>query len=215
MAENGLSTGFLGEEFYAGPTLSLARRLLGCELVHTSAEGTTAGLIVETEAYLTNDPACHAYVRQTPRNAPMFGVPGTVYVYQIYGQYYCVNIASGPEGVGEAVLIRALQPTEGLELMAHRRREAYDRIQGVFGRPASPRVFTPATLCKGPARLVTAMGIHKGLNHDLLQQGPLVVRAGRPVADADVVQTTRIGLTAGAELPYRFYIAGNPFISKK
>ena len=113
------------------------------------------------------------------------------------------------------VLIRALEPTQGLELMAHRRQQAYARIQGVFGRAVRPQVLTAATLCKGPARLVTALGIHTGLNHTQVQQGPLCVQAGPAVPEADVVQTTRIGLTVGADLPYRFYLRGNRFISKK
>lgn len=184
-------------------TLTLARQLLGCELVHENADGRTAGLIVETEAYLWGDPACHAYRKKTPRNAAMFGPPGTLYVYQIYGMYHCVNIVSGPEGIGEAVLIRALQPTEGLDLMGLRR--------GLD--PATP--FGLQGLCSGPGKLVIAMGIERSEhNFSSLETGPLFIRP-RPLPDFEMVTTTRIGITQGADLPYRFYVKGNRFVSKK
>jgi len=199
---------------YLLPTLALAPALLGCVLVHETDEGHTAGIIVETEAYLADDPACHAYRRPTPRNAPMFGPPGTVYVYQIYGQYHCVNIASSAEGIGEAVLIRALQPTEGLELMARRREAGIRRVKAVFGKPHVERPLLETQLCNGPASLVTALGISKDLNFRLMQTGPLFCETLEQ-PDFDVVQTTRIGITQGAELPYRFYVKGNRFVSRR
>ncbi len=204
----------LDSVFYEQPTLDLARTLLGCVLVHETAEGRTAGVIVETEAYLTDDPACHAYRRQTPRNAPMFGPPGTVYVYQIYGQYHCVNIASGAEGVGEAVLIRALEPTEGIALMTLRREAGIRRVKATFGQPHLEKPLLPTQLCSGPARLVTAMGIHKALNFSQMQAGPLFAEPPSR-SDFDIVQTTRIGITHGAALPYRFYVRDNRFVSRR
>ena len=199
---------------YHLPTLDLARALLGCVLVHETPEGRTAGVIVETEAYLADDPACHAYRRQTTRNAPMFGPPGTVYVYRIYGQYRCVNVASNAEGVGEAVLIRALQPTEGTELMHARRTAGIRHVKSVFGQVHVEKPLSVRQLCNGPARLVTAMGISETLNFQHMQTGPLF--AERPVVtDFDVVQTTRIGITQGAELPYRFYVRGSRFVSRR
>lgn len=189
-------------------TLTLAQRLLGYELVHESPEGTTAGIIVETEGYLTGDPACHAYRRKTQRNAAMFGPAGTVYVYQIYGMYYCLNVVTGPEEVGEAVLIRALQPTEGIDLMAIRRSEAAGRL------------FDPATrnglrdLCNGPGKLVIAMGITQPAhNFSSLETGSLAIR-GPVLTGFDRITTTRIGITQGADLPYRYYVKGNRFVSK-
>ena len=189
-------------------TLTLSQLLLGCELVHDQAEGTTAGIIVETEAYLTGDPACHAYRKKTPRNAAMFGCAGTLYVYQIYGMYYCLNVVTGPEEVGEAILIRALEPTEGVDLMALRRSEA------------ARRTIDPTTktglraLCSGPGKLVIAMGVRReDHNFSSLTTGPIFIR--EPVLpDFETVTTTRIGITQGAELPYRFYIRGNRFVSK-
>ncbi|WP_428659239.1 DNA-3-methyladenine glycosylase [Runella sp.] len=186
-------------------TLTLANRLLGSELVHDSPEGRTAGIIVETEAYLTDDPACHAYRKQTTRNAAMFGPAGSVYVYLIYGMYHCVNIVSAEEGKGEAVLIRALEPTEGIGLMEKRR--AARKGHGNF---------TIRELCNGPAKLVQAMGItlagHNGTS--LLDDASLFIIPPKHT-DFEVVTTTRIGITQGADLPYRFYIKGNRFVSKR
>jgi DNA-3-methyladenine glycosylase len=206
-------------DFYQNhDTLTLAQLLLGCELVHESAdEGTTAGIIVETEAYLIDDPACHAYRRQTTRNAAMFGPAGTLYVYQIYNHYNCINIVAGPEGVGEAVLIRALEPTEGLELMGMRRNEAF---KTGFARYRN-NTIDPTTadgernLANGPGKLTIAMGISRSEhNFSSLTTGAISVR-GPVLHDFDMVTTTRIGLTHGADLPYRFYVKGNPYISKK
>lgn len=196
----------LFKDFYQQyDTLTLAQRLLGCVLMHESDQGPTAGIIVETEAYLTNDPACHAYRKKTKRNAAMFGPAGTVYVYQIYGMHYCVNIASAEEGVGEAVLIRALEPTEGIELMEKRR-----NLKAI-----QHSSFDPRHLCNGPAKLVQAMGIsivqHNGssLTTDSLSVLP-------PQKEGfEIVTTTRIGITQGADLPYRFYIKDNRFVSRK
>lgn len=187
-------------------TLTLAQRLLGCVLMHESDQGTTAGMIVETEAYLTDDPACHAYRKKTKRNAAMFGPAGTVYVYQIYGMHYCVNIASAEEGVGEAVLIRALEPTEGIELMEKRRNLKEIRHSS----------FAPRHLCNGPAKLVQAMGIsivqHNGSS---LITGDLSVLPPQKEEVFEIVTTTRIGITQGADLPYRFYVKGSRFVSRK
>lgn len=187
-------------------TLTLAQRLLGCVLMHESDQGTTAGMIVETEAYLTDDPACHAYRKKTKRNAAMFGPAGTVYVYQIYGMHYCVNIVSAEEGRGEAVLIRALEPTEGIELMKKRRNLKEIRHSS----------FDPRHLCNGPAKLVQAMGIsivqHNGSS---LITGTLLVLPPQKEEVFEIVTTTRIGITQGADLPYRFYVKGSRFVSRK
>lgn len=206
-------------DFYQNhDTMTMAQLLLGCELVHESTEeGTTAGIIVETEAYITGDPACHAYRRQTTRNAAMFGPAGTLYVYQIYNHYNCINIVAGPEGVGEAVLIRALQPTEGIELMGTRRNEAF---KTGFARYRN-NTIDPTTadgernLANGPGKLTIALGISRSEhNFSSLTTGAISIR-GPVLHDFDMVTTTRIGLTYGADLPYRFYVKGNRYISKK
>ena len=190
-------------------TLTLAQKLLGCELVHDSPEGRTAGVIVETEAYLWGDPACHAYRRQTTRNAAMFGPAGTLYVYLIYGMYHCVNVVSGAVGVGEAVLIRALEPTQGLDLMRARRQARY------LASGTQAKVLADKDLCSGPSKLVQAMGIRLAEhNFASLVQGPLFVAPPSSI-DFQTVTTTRIGITQGADLPYRFYIKNNSFVSKK
>lgn len=180
-------------------TLQLSKALLGWSLRLDSAEGRYEGIIVETEAYLQGDPACHAYRTKTNRNAAMFGKPGTIYVYQIYGMHYCFNISGNDEGIGEAVLIRAVEPTQGIELMKMRRKT--DSIKN---------------LCSGPAKLVQAFGIRMDMNFWNVQTDALsLIPPQSPIADDKIFTTTRIGITQGADLPYRFYIKGNTFISKK
>lgn len=198
-------------------TLTLAQLLLGCELVHENQEGRTAGIIVETEGYLTGDPACHAYRRQTIRNAAMFGPAGTLYVYQIYNHHNCINVVTGPEGVGEAVLIRALEPTEGLDLMVLRRNEAF---KTGFERYRNNTIDATTAdgqrnLANGPGKLTIALGINRTRdNNSSLVTGDIFIR-GPVLHDFDMKTTTRIGLTQGADLPYRFYIQGNKFVSKR
>ena len=198
-------------------TLTLSQLLLGCELVHDSQEGRTAGIIVETEGYITDDPACHAYRRETKRNAAMFGPAGTLYVYQIYNHYNCINVVTGPPGVGEAVLIRALEPTDGIDLMAHRRNEAFktgfERYRHNTIDSTTPDGFR--ALCNGPGKLTIALGISRPEhNFTSLVTGPISITP-RVLSDFEMVTTTRIGITQGADLPYRYYIKGNRFISKK
>lgn len=208
----------LDNSFYQShDTLTLAQLLLGCELVHETSEGVTAGIIVETEGYLTDDPACHAYRRQTIRNAAMFGPAGTLYVYQIYNHYNCINVVTGPEGVGEAVLIRALEPTEGIELMGLRRNEAFktgfERYRSNTIDPTTADGFR--NLANGPGKLTIALGISRQAhNGSSLTTGSIYIR-GPVLHDFEMVTTTRIGLTHGADLPYRYYVSGNKFVSKK
>lgn len=188
---------FLPKEFFEKyDTLTLSQKLLGCRLVYNSPEGRTSGIIVETEAYLQNDPASHAYRKKTPRNAPMFEGAGISYVYFIYGVYHCFNIVSEAGGIGEAVLIRALEPIDGIDLMQQRRGTTLLK-----------------NLCSGPGKLVTAMGITRDFNFRRVYSETFHCL---PPTDEhfDIVATTRIGITQAADLLYRFYIKGNPFVSK-
>jgi DNA-3-methyladenine glycosylase len=189
----------LSASFYSRDTVTVARELLGAVMVHETAEGPAAGRIVETEAYLHDDAACHASRGQTPRTTVMFGPPGHAYIYLIYGMYHCFNVVTAPRGIGEAVLIRALEPLEGIPLMARRRGK--DRLRD---------------LCSGPGKLVLAMGIGMTGNGADLRRGPLYIAAPakkEPLGNIKV--TTRIGITLDAHLPLRFHLEGSAYISRK
>ncbi len=175
--------------------LNGARSLLGFKLVHNSADGKTSGYIVETEAYTMEDPASHTFMGETARNRAMFQKAGTIYVYFTYGMHYCVNIVTGKKGHGQAVLIRALEPVEGIELMGKRR-----KINGI------------AQLTNGPAKLVQAMGIDKAHYGSHISTGALRLEYG--IKPSEIVQTTRVGIKKAVDQPWRFYIASNPFVSK-
>jgi len=187
-------------QFYIADTVTVARKLLGHVLVHETAEGVTSGRIVETEAYLRDDPACHASRGKTPRTTVMFGPPGHAYIYFIYGMYYCFNVVTAPEGVGEAVLVRALEPVEGIELMQKRR-----------------RTHEMKNLCSGPGKLVLALGITPKQNGAALYEGALRLAAPknseRP-SDDEIITTPRIGINVAAEAPLRFYLKGNKYASR-
>ncbi|SFR13840.1 DNA-3-methyladenine glycosylase [Desulfoscipio geothermicus] len=186
----------LPRQYYDRDTVTVAKELLGCLLVHHSPEGTTAGKIVETEAYLQGDPACHAARRMTPRNSVMFGPPGYAYVYFTYGMHYCFNAVTNSEGVGEAVLIRALEPTEGIALMQRRRGRKNMR-----------------ELCSGPAKLTQAMGI--GIEHNRLDLTGARLYICQGEAGAPIVTATRIGIKEGTDLPLRFYLQDCRYVSRK
>jgi DNA-3-methyladenine glycosylase len=186
--------------FYARDTELAAREMLGAILECHTPQGITSGRIVETEAYLgEHDPACHAAVGRTARTGPLYGPPGTSYVYFIYGMHWCVNAVTREEGLPSAVLIRGLEPLEGIELMWRR-------------RPGARRL---EELTNGPARLCRALGItgvHNGLR---LQRPPLLVRRGHRVADDAVVVTPRVGINKAADWPLRWLVADSPFVSAR
>jgi DNA-3-methyladenine glycosylase len=186
----------LPRSFYARDTQIVAQELLGRYLVNYSSEGVAAGKIVETEAYLQNDPACHAARGMTRRNRVMFGPPGHAYIYFIYGMHYCFNAVTREEGVGEAVLIRALEPVAGIPLMQLRRGQKKITM-----------------LCSGPGKLVQALGIIKKQNGQDLTTGPLFICRGKK-KDLSITRTTRIGIKNGTALPLRFYIVDSPFVSR-
>lgn len=190
----------LKHKFYARGAVEVARDLLGCILVHEPADRLrTAGRIVETEAYLSQaDPACHAARGLTPRNRIMFGPPGKAYIYFTYGMHYCFNVVTAAEGVAEAVLIRALEPLEGLEVMRERR-----------GRQELK------DLCSGPAKLVQALGLSKTENGADLVDGPIKIYSdGKRLDPAEITAAERIGISAGQDLLLRFFPTGSPWKSK-
>ena len=183
----------MNRAFYDRPVLEVAEDLVGCTLRH----GDTAGIVVETEAYHYTEAACHAYVGITPRTQVLWGPPGIAYVYRSYGIHALLNAVCEPDGVGAAVLIRAVEPTEGLEVMRARRGPVPDR-----------------ELCNGPGKLTQALGI--GLEHNatsLLGDGP--VEFGPRPAEVDVVRTApRIGITKAVDLDWRFTLAGSRHVSR-
>jgi DNA-3-methyladenine glycosylase len=213
----------LSEHFFSHDTVTIARELLGTFLVHESHEGLTVGKIVETEAYLGSiDPASHAYRGMTQRNRAMFEKPGKAYIYFTYGMYYCFNVTTAPQGVGEAVLIRALEPLEGEALMARRRLQGISRSQRIrttgVKRNVDDQSLQRNQLCSGPAKLVIAMGITKDLyGHDLREKPLYIVSHDHfgAIEPFEIVETTRIGISQAKDLPLRFYIKGNQFISRK
>jgi DNA-3-methyladenine glycosylase len=192
--------GILPREFYDRPTLTVARDLLGKVLVHRTPGGTAAGMIVETEAYIgEDDPACHAAPGPTARNAPLYGPPGFAYVYLNYGLHYLVNAVTQADGDPAAVLIRALEPVDGIRLMEKRRAPDGRHIQS-------------ADLCRGPGNLTRALGITLAANLlDLtgdrlrIEDHGLIVR--------DVSWGPRIGIRVGVEKPWRCWISGHPAVS--
>ena len=211
--------------FYARDAVTVARDLLGRLLIRATVDGRSAGRIVEVEAYLgLTDPASHSYRGQTPRNAVMFGPPGHTYVYAIHSRW-CVNVVTEPEGVPSAVLLRAIEPSAGLELMRARRlaRRRYDRTRGLRAvRDAGARRVEDADehiadrdLARGPASLCTALAIDRGLNGWDLTRGETLWIAGAAQAEPfEVAVTPRIGVTSAQESMLRFFVAGNPCVSK-
>jgi DNA-3-methyladenine glycosylase len=169
----------------------VARGLLGCTFL---VDG-VGGVIVETEAYSPDDPASHAYRGRTTRNAAMFGPAGRLYVYRSYGIHWCANVVCEAEGIGAAVLLRALEPTAGLERMAARR-----------------GLDDPRLLCSGPGRLTQALGVTSEHDGSALDRPPfaLLPRAGDP----DVVAGPRVGISSATDLPWRYSVAGSAFVSR-
>lgn len=179
----------LPRSFYARPVVAVAQALIGCVVSH----GECAGVIVEAEAYHESEPACHAFVGLTTRTDPLFGPPGIAYVYRSYGIHALLNAVAEPEGVGAAVLIRALAPIRGLELMRLRRGGVDDR-----------------RLCSGPGKLTQALAIDLSDNRADLRRGPIVI-SKRPSEWRDValLADRRVGITKAPELPWRFTAAGS------
>jgi DNA-3-methyladenine glycosylase len=184
----------LAQQFYAQPVVEVARGLIGCVVEY----GQVSGVIVETEAYHDSEPACHAFVGLTARTSTLFGPPGRAYVYRSYGIHALLNAVAEPEGVGAGVLIRALEPVDGIDIM--RARRGLELVE---------------ELCSGPGKLTQALGVELTCNGADLTSGPLSIRA-RPRAwqQASILAGPRIGITKAVELPWRFWAAGSRFVSR-
>lgn len=192
-------------DFYRRPTLDVARDLIGKVLVCRSDHGITAGAIVEAEAYIgEEDPACHAAAGRTDRNAPLYGPPGRAYVYLNYGLHDMMNAVTEGEGTPAAVLIRALEPLDGLGLMRRRRSRAPWRK----GKSPVPE----HELCRGPGNLCRAMGITLADNLRSLVRGPLTIH-DRGIEPGEVVWSSRIGIKVATERPWRATIKGHRCVS--
>jgi len=184
----------LAPEFYDRPVVEVARDLVGCTLAH----GRTAGVIVETEAYHESEPACHAFVGVTARTRVLFGAPGTAYVYRSYGIHALFNAVCEPEGVGAAVLVRALEPIAALDAMRERR-----------------GLHAVEQLCSGPGKLTQALAIELAHNASDLARGPIRIGPRPPGwEEVGVVSGTRIGITKAAELEWRFCATGSRSVSR-
>lgn len=160
--------------------------------------GGAGGVIVETEAYGPDDPACHAWSGRTERNAPLFGPPGTIYVYRSYGIHLLLNLVAEPEGIPGAVLIRALAPDRGEEMMRKRRGK-----------------LEPTDLCSGPGKVGEALAVDLAMNGRTLTSVGFSLEPGAvSVADCDVLTGGRIGISSAQEIPWRFHLAGSRFVSR-
>jgi DNA-3-methyladenine glycosylase len=199
----------LTAEFFARPTLEVAADLIGKTLVHDVGEGLhISGRIVETEAYLEDDPACHGWgvvdartgrVRSHRRGARLFGPPGTAYVYLNYGMHWLLNVVTEPEGTAGAVLFRAVEPLSGLQLMRERR----------------PMVADDRGLTSGPGRLTLAFGVDGSFNGVSLTEPPLyLAEDDANMRIMPVARSSRIGITKAVEHHWRFYEPGNPYVSR-
>lgn len=189
----------LGKQFFNRETPLVAKDLLGKIIEIQHKDTPLSGIVVETEAYLgLNDPGSHSFRGKTKRNAVMFGPAGVSYIYQIYGIYFCYNVTTDHEDIPAAVLIRALEPLKGIEIM--KRNRGKEELKD---------------LCSGPAKLVQATGITISMNGTSAIHGPVKFYTGDENKNFEIVETTRVGLTQGADLELRYYIKNNPFISRK
>lgn len=200
IAVNPIKSELIEPDWCDRPSIEVAPDLIGCTLVRQMPEGPLIrALIVETEAYAPGDPACHAYSGKSKRNAAMFGPPGHSYVYLIYGMYYCLNVVTEAEGIGSAVLVRALElDTLPLQLTPQQAKK-------------------PHRVAAGPGKLCRALEIDRTLDGVLYhpKNGLWLEHPSQPISTGDLVQTTRIGITKAAERPWRWYLKGHPSVSRK
>jgi DNA-3-methyladenine glycosylase len=187
--------------FYAQPTLEVARALIGKTLASRTAAGLAAGVIAETEAYVAAmDPAAHGYSGFTPRVRSMFGPPGHAYVYRSHGIHFCLNVVTEREGEAAAVLVRALQPVEGLALMRARRGER----------------IVDRDLCRGPGRLCQALGVTLALDGaDLTASALWIAETPGLEAELSIATSPRVGISRAVDWPWRFYVPGSRYVSAR
>jgi DNA-3-methyladenine glycosylase len=206
----------LPRSFYLRPTTEVAQDLLGKLIVRTLPTGERlSGVIVETEAYLTGDPASHAYRGKTPRNAVMFGPPGHAYIYISYGLHAMLNIVTQPEGVAEAVLVRAIEPVHGIETMRRFRARPIPHPNPLLGKEREPADYS---LTNGPGKLGQALqltvkgenGIDVTLPHSLLR-----VMHQSPAPPFEIVSGPRIGISVGIAAPWRYFVKANRYVSRR
>lgn len=183
----------LDRSFFARAPREVAAGLIGCTLLHRDV----GGVIVETEAYEQDDPACHAYGGPTARNAPLYGPPGHAYVYLCYGIHSMFNLVAEPDGTPAAILVRALEPVTGIDLMRRRRGREHER-----------------DLCSGPGKICEALAIELSQSGADALREPFRLLAAEPGPAREILAGPRIGLTKAAELPWRYCLAGSPFLSR-
>ncbi len=193
----------LPRSFFQRPVLRVAPDLLGCTLIRRVRGTTVTGRIVEVEAYRGDDPASHSYRGRTHRNAVMFGPGGHLYVYFTYGMHFCMNVVTGAEGEGEAVLLRAVEPLIGLETMALRR----------YGRKALGSRTEVRNLCRGPARLCEAFSIGRSQNGIPLDSQHLFLARPQPGERISIGRSQRVGIRNGRDRKWRFFVRGSEWIS--
>lgn len=193
--------------FFHHPAEEVAPKLLGCTLEVVSKDGTkTGGIIVETEAYDQNDEASHTFRGKTQRNSAMFAEPGTVYVYMTYGMHLCMNFSVQEKDFGAGVLIRAIEPTVGIDHMLRR------RFQNVM--PDPPTDKQSIQLTNGPAKITQAMGITLADNFTEVNKNKRIILRNSKLKNSKIIQTTRIGIRKAADTPHRWYLADNRWVSK-
>jgi len=190
----------LKDNFYKRDTIKVAKELLGKVLIRKTGKNEyLSGRIVEVEAYMgDHDPACHAYQKVTGRSSTLYEDGGTIYVYFIYGNYYCFNIVTETKGIGSAVLIRAIEPLEGIEIMKELR----------------PKVRNSHDLTNGPSKFCLAFDIDKSFNGKKLSEDGIFISNPLKKEKFDIKTSKRIGINVGKDFPYRFFIKNNPFVTK-
>lgn len=198
----------LPRSFYTQRTLTVAKELLGKIFTRKIGNNYLSGMIVETEAYLFNDPASHSFRGVTERNKPMFNHSGFLYVYFTYGMHYCANVVTFKAGIGEAVLIRAVEPIDGIEVMTRNR---FDNVIGTHLKDG----LKLQNLTNGPAKLAKAFALTKSQNEIDLCGKEIFITDGIVIPKSNMIATSRIGINSAVDKKWRFYVKGNAWVSRK